>query len=551
MLRRLSLRGPGSRLRQALGPLAAIAIVVSMIAAAPPYSRPRPAASPVRSGPSNASFESWSGHVSRCWQIMATGHGRASLAPSRAAHSGRLSALVTVRKLGHGATRALVTSQRVPACTPAPATGHRARVGMFYRATVPVQLVVMAKTARGWRRWVTGPVRARSKRWVRMSLTTPPKSSTITALSFGLRLTRPGSALVDDASWVDVSPAPAAHTPGTQTPSSPTPTSEPVGNPDAPTTPAPSNPPQSVHPPSEVVAVSTAAQFSAALASARPGRVISLAAGVYRGNFTLRNSGTAADPIRVAGPRGAVIDGGNPATGFALHLDGADHVVLDGFSVSNAQKALVLDESDHDTLTNLDMHSSGDEVLVLRNYSSDNVVSANLIHDAGLTEPPYGEGVYVGLSSTNWNKAGQSRTAGAPDHSDRNQIIGNTIWNTTAESIDIKEGTTGGVVKGNHLNSTGMTGANDADSWIDIAGNNYQVLNNVGVNPGSALVDGIQTHRILAGWANGNTFAGNNLTVNASGFGVYVQTPKNDNIVKTDNRVTGASRGISNVPVGY
>ena len=38
-----------------------------------------------------------------------------------------------------------------------------------------------------------------------------------------------------------------------------------------------------------------------------------------------------------------------------------------------------------------------------------------------------------------------------PDRSDRNVVAGNTISDTTAESIDIKEGTTGGTVVGQHL----------------------------------------------------------------------------------------------------
>ena len=41
-------------------------------------------------------------------------------------------------------------------------------------------------------------------------------------------------------------------------------------------------------------------------------------------------------------------------------------------------------------------------------------------------------------------------------------------------------------------NGANMSGQNNADSWIDIAGNGYRVTGNSGVN---ARLDGIQTHK--------------------------------------------------------
>ncbi|MEA2429112.1 MAG: hypothetical protein QOF37_2740, partial [Thermoleophilaceae bacterium] len=57
--------------------------------------------------------------------------------------------------------------------------------------------------------------------------------------------------------------------------------------------------------------VRTAAALSAALASARPGDVIELAPGIYRGSFSLQASGTTDDPIVVRGrsARRSIIDG--------------------------------------------------------------------------------------------------------------------------------------------------------------------------------------------------------------------------------------------------
>lgn len=294
--------------------------------------------------------------------------------------------------------------------------------------------------------------------------------------------------------------------------------------------------------------VSTAAELTSALQAATPGTTIVLADGTYAGRFTLARSGTATAPIRITGSRAAVLDGGSTSTGYVLHLDRASYVQVDGFTVRNGQKAVVLDESSHVVLDHLDLGHTGDEVLLLRNYSSDNVVSDNEIHDSGLVTPGYGEGVYVGLSKSNWSSTSQSRTGGAPDTSDRNRIQGNHIVRTTAESVDIKEGTTGGVITGNTFDATGLSGANYADSWVDIAGNGYLVQGNTGL-PGGALLDGHQTHVILAGWGNDNVFDANASTVDAAGYGVHIHTKGTGNVVKASNTVVGAAKGLTNIAV--
>jgi hypothetical protein len=70
--------------------------------------------------------------------------------------------------------------------------------------------------------------------------------------------------------------------------------------------------------------VSAADQLTAALAAAKPGGLIRLAAGRYAGHFALAVAGTAAAPITLCGPRDAVLDGGDD-DGYTLHLDHADH----------------------------------------------------------------------------------------------------------------------------------------------------------------------------------------------------------------------------------
>ena len=76
-----------------------------------------------------------------------------------------------------------------------------------------------------------------------------------------------------------------------------------------------------------------------------------------------------------------------------------------------------------------------------------------------------------------------------PDRSDRNVVKGNKIGQTTAEAVDIKEGTTGGVVEDNTFDGSALSGA---DSRVDVKGNNWLIKENTGTN---STQDGFQTHR--------------------------------------------------------
>jgi hypothetical protein len=184
----------------------------------------------------------------------------------------------------------------------------------------------------------------------------------------------------------------------------------------------------------------------------------------------------------------------------------------------------------------LTVQTIGDEAIHLRKFSTDNLVIGNTISDTGIRKPKFGEGVYIGTAESNWCDISDCQ----PDASDRNTIEGNVISATTAESIDLKEGSSDGIVRGNMFNGASITGA---DSWVDAKGNGYLIVSNTGVN---SPMDGFQTHEILDGWGTGNIFRGNVATVNGPGFG-YSLTPARDNVVECDNTATGAGEGLSNV----
>lgn len=282
--------------------------------------------------------------------------------------------------------------------------------------------------------------------------------------------------------------------------------------------------------------VATGEQLRAALAAAKPGTVIHLADGTYRGGFTLTAKGTAQAQIFVCGSRAAVLDGVDD-TDYVLHLNGARWVQVLGFSIRNGRKGVMADGLRDSVLAGLSVSAIGDEAVHLRTHSVDNVVAGLTIRDTGNRKPKFGEGIYVGSATSNWCRY----TRCEPDRSDRNSVLDNDIADVTAEGIDIKEGTQGGVAAGNVISGRSLKGA---DSWIDVKGNGWRVTGNTGSD---SPEDGIQVHVVEKGWGARNHIAGNALTVNGPGYGVYIHEKDKGNVVTCDNRVRGAKRGLTNV----
>ena len=289
--------------------------------------------------------------------------------------------------------------------------------------------------------------------------------------------------------------------------------------------------------PAATVTVANATELQAALTDPAPGSVIGLSPGIYAGNFTATGNGAESRPVTVCGTAGSILDGGRLDDGYVLHLNRASHWVLQGFTVRNGQKGVMVDETTHSVLRGLAVSNTGDEAIHLRKFSTDNKVVGNSIRDTGLRKPKFGEGVYVGSAESNWCDISSC----GPDKSDRNEVSGNDISGTSAECVDIKEGTSGGIVRDNRFDGSSISGA---DSWVDVKGNDWTIDNNSGTN---SPVDGFQTHEIVDGWGTGNVFRNNTAEVNGPGFG-YSLTPVRGNVVECSNSASQAGKGLSNEP---
>jgi hypothetical protein len=286
--------------------------------------------------------------------------------------------------------------------------------------------------------------------------------------------------------------------------------------------------------------VSTAAALQSALTGARPGTKIVLAPGVYQGDFVAARSGSQAAPITLCGSRSAILQGASVTSGYTFYLAKASWWRIEGFSVEGGQKGVVTDGATHNLIYGLFVHGTGDEAIHLRSFSSYNVVSHNVVRDTGLDVPFFGEGIYVGSAHKNWCRY----TGCQPDRSNDNVIEYNNIADTTAENVDIKEGTTGGIIVGNTFNGAGMV-ASAATAWVNVKGNDWKVLDNVGVN---TIGDGFQVHQVYDGWGIGNIFRSNKADIHGTGYAIYVQSHDLRAYVACSNVATGAGAQLSNVP---
>ncbi len=289
--------------------------------------------------------------------------------------------------------------------------------------------------------------------------------------------------------------------------------------------------------PAATVTVSTSDQLQKALDTARAGASIRIADGLYTGEFRTTRDGSAKKPIYLCGSRDAVLEAGAIKGGYTLHFDGASSWRVDGFTVRNGQKGVMVDAGQDIGLQNLLVEHIGDEAVHLRTGSSRNVVRGLTIRDTGNRKPQYGEGVYIGTAQSNWCEYTKCK----PDPSNGNFVIGNRISGTTAESVDIKEGTSGGVLYGNTFDGDAMT---EGDSWVDVKGNGWLISGNTGA---TSKADGYKVIEILDGWGWRNLFSANKSTVDGSGYAINVTKRHSGNVVRCNNTAVKAADGLTTI----
>ena len=292
------------------------------------------------------------------------------------------------------------------------------------------------------------------------------------------------------------------------------------------------------------VNVGTAADLTTALTTAQPGDVIRLADGVYTGRFYMTQSGTPEQPITLCGGRGAQLQSPDMGVHDALHLR-SNYTVIQGFSIAWAKRGIEAQNAHFNVIRDMDIHHTGQEAIHLRNNSTDNIVESSWIHDTGQNgRLEIGEGIYLGTDSSQWGTI----TGGTPDQSDRNSVMTTTFGpNVSAEMVEGKEGTTGGLIQGNVFIGDGMLQGHDTiNAWVAIKGNAYRVVGNEGL--GSTFHGFRVFSDDIPDNGRDNIFTRNVARVHAGGLGFWVSNKVTGTIISCDNVVEDAAGGFASIP---
>lgn len=229
------------------------------------------------------------------------------------------------------------------------------------------------------------------------------------------------------------------------------------------------------------------------------------------GYFWIGNDGTALRPIVVVAQdpaRPPVLQGTTVSSGYVVHVTG-DHVKLKNLILQTGDKVLMFDNASHGLVEDCELRNSGNELLHIRDASSNVVVHRSLLHNSGNVAPNFGEGIYIGTDQARWGADDVPQTGTvAPWWGDKavsegfggydwrvhgTKVECNRFHDISAEPIDVKEGTQYTEVTGNVFDgdSTGRKGGaayfDYVDSYVDQKGVKGIFRNNVfypGTNTG-------------------------------------------------------------------
>jgi len=264
------------------------------------------------------------------------------------------------------------------------------------------------------------------------------------------------------------------------------------------------------------VNVSTTTELTSATLNAKAGDTIWVAPGKYElpssncqndkfvnetgrdcGRIWLGADGTAANPIVLAGSDPAnppEIYGTSVGSNYGIHVTG-NYVILKNLKIHTFSKGVVFDNSVGALMEDCEVYHTGTELVHVRDSSQQVTLNRNFIHGSGFDVAQYGEGIYVGTYYKGWassqqsdknagfwgESASQHRYSGYDWRVNDTKITCNIVKATTAENIDVKEGTVRGVVQGNMFigDSTNYDGQVDHDDAnIDMKGASWTVTGN-------------------------------------------------------------------------
>lgn len=291
---------------------------------------------------------------------------------------------------------------------------------------------------------------------------------------------------------------------------------------------------------------------------------------VFEHEPTIWSGGTATNPVSLRGTDASVWESGS--NDYGLHVMDAPHVHILGGHYNIAKKGVVLDNSPYGVLRYVRITHVGQEAMHFRASSHHGLAEHCTIEGTGEENANFGEGFYVGTHDGNWTSTyanrsrpvmtGEQPLGNSPEGRDDSHsciLRFNDVINCTGEGLDYKQGITGLEVRGNRFYACGWSGANSADSAIDLKGSKALLIDNefsplmpdgsMPTNPDAGLVytqkSCIQARILTAPWGVGQIVKGNVAVGTWTGWLFEEAQGSTGNTVYDDNIAPGAALGVS------
>ena len=281
------------------------------------------------------------------------------------------------------------------------------------------------------------------------------------------------------------------------------------------------------------IVVSPGDDLNEILNNAKGGDLVLIKSGTYK-NVTISNKRfTVENPlvVRSYDSSAVLISGNTVSKGCSLEFINCSYIVIEGLTFTNSMWGIYVKSSDHIIIRNNEVYGTGQEGIHIGRSSKYVDIIGNTIHNTGLFNSKWAEGVYVG--------SGSYSGSNFPDNCEYVWIENNHIYETgNAEGINVKGESFHVTVRNNKIhdihpgtleqyNQAGITVEGTANS-IE---NNYRlserrdiwVENNTVFNVSGGYSD----------WNNGIMFFGtgvyilNNTIYNCANKGIFGNNWKN------------------------
>lgn len=266
--------------------------------------------------------------------------------------------------------------------------------------------------------------------------------------------------------------------------------------------------------------------ISYAVGRAAPGDIVYVKNGTYREDVYIDGKNGGANYITFQNyPGHSPVIQGNGVQSGRNKITNCSFIKFIGFTITNVQQGLFVETSNNIILQNLKVYNVGQEAVRIRFNSSFVTLQDSVIHDTRKWQFN-GEGVYIGTSS--------SQQPNSPPYDNTHDILvkNNTIYNTSDECIEAKEGTYNVTIDGNTMHNCLLDSRITSPNWGAIEVMEHEKY--YGSNPNHVIKNNIiHVPKTGIGVHTGATVFNNVIYGQTGGFrGISIENADSDNYVR-------------------